>query len=250
MVHLAHVHAIHVHLRVIHLAHVHAIHVHARHIHTTHIHRTHIHAHIIHGQIGNLIHCRYGCGQVFIRCQRATRKSRAIDRLGKNGVGSIICGFNDNVIGFRYAETYFIHADRFYILAISSNHGHFQPGYAHIKKGHGRAIDEAQANLFALAEQGEPAIVWRYPVHQIGIGITGNVRQIALTHAHFTPHGTFGPGGGKAFLFNVRHQVLISALFAIVIITELFQLGVDIGGIFIRPVGQHDDIIPVEGKWL
>ncbi len=135
-----------------------------------------------------------------------------------------------------------------YILAVCCDHSHLQAGNTHIEKAHGRTVDETQTHLLTLAEKASPAICRCLPVHQVGVGITAYVGQIALAHAHLHPHLALGPGACQALFLEIPHQVFVGALIEIVVVAELLQLGIDHRGVFIGPVRQHDHVVTVIGE--
>src|SRR5690606_41461140 len=59
---------------------------------------------------------------------------------------------------------------------------------AHVEIGHRRGIDEAQAQLIAMAERAGPVARGAAPVHQVGVGVGVDVRQVGRGHAHGSPH--------------------------------------------------------------
>ena len=226
--------------------------VHATHVHTTHlvlamVHATHVHAHVRMRQVGHGIHGGYLRRHGRIRREGSPGIAGAINGLGKDGVGAIVRLHND-IVGFSHPDAEFIHGHRLHVLAVRRHHRHLQTRNAHIEETHGRTVDETQAHLLTLTEQSRPTIGRGLAVHEIGIGVTGNVCQIPLAHSHAHPHLALGPGTGQALFLEILHQLAVGPLVEVVVMAEFLQLGIDHRGVLVRPVGQHDHIVAVIGE--
>ena len=81
-----------------------------------------------------------------------------------------------------------------HILAIRCDHRHWQAGDADVEEGHGRAIDDPQANALTRAEQIFQPLFWPASIGEIGIGWRADIGDVSCHHAHLRPHAPFGPG--------------------------------------------------------
>ena len=113
------------------------------------IHARHVHSHIAMAEGWGRVHRGDFGAQVDISRQSAARITGSVDTLGKEGVGGVGFRFDYDIVSFSHAYAEFIDAYRLDILAIGGDYSHFQTGNAHIKNGHGGAVDKAQAHFFA-----------------------------------------------------------------------------------------------------
>ena len=231
------------------LAVVHAGHLHAPHVVPPVAHGTHVHAHVDVGEVGHGIHGRHFRLERGIGRQGTAGIPGTVDGLCEDGIGLVV-GLDDDVIGLGHADAELVHADRFHVLAVGGHHGHFQAGDAHVEEAHGGTVDEAQPHLLPLAEQSRPAIGRRLSVGQVGVGVAAHVGQVTLAHAHLHPHLALVPGARQPLLLQILHQVLVGTLVEVVVMTQLFELGVDVGGILVGPVGEHHHVVPVVAEGL
>jgi len=102
-------------------------------------------------------------GQGDIRSQHAPRVSGAIQRLREDGVGAVVAGLDNHIVGFRHAEPQFLNLHRLHKLAVGGNHLQRKAGNAQIEEGHGRGVDEAQPHPLAPREKSRPALRRRAP---------------------------------------------------------------------------------------
>src|SRR3989344_2374100 len=174
--HLAVVHTCHItlhsasvhpgHLAVIHAAHaaLHAAVVHARHAAV-------IHTHVAHGDQGARIGFGYWSAQPFTCSQSAAGIAGAIHGLGKNGVSLLVSEFDNHVVSLGHGDAQLINADWLDVQAIGRNNRHLQAWNAHVEVGHGRAVNEAQTELFARFENTCPVPIRCLAIHQVGVGV-------------------------------------------------------------------------------
>ena len=203
------------------------------------IHRPH---HVAHGERFGLVERRHRGGHAGARRQRAAGETRAIHRLGENRVG-LVAGRHDHIVGFGDAEADFVHRRRFDVLAVGLNHRHLESRDAHVEKGHRTGVDKAQPHPLARAEQPGPVVRRRGAVHQVGVGVTGNVGEIGRAHAHLVPHLALVERGRQPHAAHVTEKIHRRGLVEIVVIALHLELGVDVMRIFIRPVGQLHHVV-------
>src|SRR5690606_33708297 len=113
----------------------------------------HVHAHIAVSQHRCRVHFRNLALQRGIGSKRASGKTCAVVGLGKQGISAISFRLHNHIVGFSNRNAKFIHRDWLDILTICRDHGHFQPGNAHIENAHGGAVDDAQTHFFTGLEQ-------------------------------------------------------------------------------------------------
>ncbi|MNM52373.1 hypothetical protein D3C81_634510 [compost metagenome] len=241
----------HVHQRVVgfrgrvglhagHIAHGHVAVIHARHAAVVHAG----HAHVIHGHQGAWVQCRQRRYPSRLHRQGAACVASAIHRLGEQGVGRF-GRFDDNVEGFRHGNAKLVDAHRFDVQAIGGDHGHFQAGDAHVEVGHGRAVDEAQPQLFPGAEHPGPVRIRRLAVQQVGVSGAADVRQVGGVHLHFGPHFAIGDGRPPAFFADVVDEVAHGAFVEVVVIGLFFQRLHQADRVFVGPVAEHHHVVAV-----
>ena len=134
---------------------------------------------------------------------------------------------------------------RVYRLAVHGDHGHVEAGNANVEEGHGAGVDEAQADAFAGFESAGPVVGGALPVHQVGIGVAGHVRQVALAHAHAVPHVPVLERFDHPFVAKIAQRVEYGAFIEIVVMAEFFQCGVNMLRIFIAPVREQNHFVTV-----
>src|SRR3546814_5802335 len=66
---------------------------------------------------------------------------------------------------------------RFDVLTVGGNHRHLETRNAYVENGGRRAVDEAQPDLFAGFEDAGPVTRRRGAVHQVGVGVAGDIRS-------------------------------------------------------------------------
>ena len=210
-----------------------------------HVHHAHVHSHVGMGQDRRGIHLRHLGPQRRIGGQIAERIAGPINRLGEYRIGAIVLRLDDDVVGLRDADAEFIDADRLYILAVGRDHGHLQARNTDIEECHRRAVDEAQAYLLAAFEQPHPAVRRRMTVHQEGIGVAGDIRDIAVAHAHVVPHAAPVPHRFDAAFPDLGEQFADGAFAKVIVVAELLQLMVDGVRVLVAPVRQHHHVLAV-----
>ena len=209
------------------------------------VHHRHVHAHVAVRQNRRGIEFRHFGLEGGIGRQRAAGVAAAVDGLGENGVGLLAARLDDHVIGFRHAHADLVHRHRLDVLAIGGHHRHLQPRDAHVEKGHRRRIDETQTDFLAALEQPHPAIGRRDAIHQVGVGVSGDIGNVPVGHAHLVPHAATRPESLPAVLLHLGKRLAQRALAEIVVVREFFQLGIDPRRVFVAPIRQQHDVIAV-----
>src|SRR3989344_524888 len=174
------------HFAVIHTGHVtlHGARAHASHLAVTHAahaalhaavvqarHAAVIHTHVAHCDQGARIGFGYWSAQPFTCSQSAAGIAGAIHGLGKNGVSLLVSEFDNHVVSLGHDDAQLINADWLDVQAIGRNNRHLQAWNAHVEVGHGRAVNEAQTELFARLENTCPVPIRCLAIHQVGVGV-------------------------------------------------------------------------------
>ncbi len=241
-----------------HLRVVHAVHVHARHLRMVHLaggprrrampHGAVVHAahaHVVHADQRARIGRRHRRAKPFGQRQGAAGVAAAVHGLGEEGIGALAARFDDHVVGLGHGDAQLVDADRLDVLSVGGHHGHLQAGNADVEIAHRRGVDEAQAELFAGAEQAGPVAVRRLSVEQVGIGVAADVGEIGGTHLHLGPHLAVGQGRGPAVGADVVDEVADGALVEVVVVGLLLQLGEDALRLLVRPVAEQHHVVAV-----
>jgi len=124
------------------------------------------------------------------------------------------------------------------MLAIALHHSHRQTRQAQVEIGHGRRIDDAQADPFARREQAGPVFRRAMAIDQKAVGGAGHVRNIGRVHPHLAPVDPFA----ERLVLPLEqpcerlplHVIIAARLF------EPLQLNMGMNG---RPVGQDDHML-------
>ena len=219
--------------------------IHATVSHAAHAALGHGAHHVHHAQPLGRIQRRDVGGHARPGRQGAAGIAGAIHGLGEDGIGAVVLGLHDHVVGFAGAEAELVHGHRFDVLTVHVDHGHLQAGNAHVEEALGAAADEAQAHPFAAFEQCRPVAGRRRAVHQVGVGIGGNVGQIRRAHAHPVPHAPLFPGPGKAQGRGVAEEVADRELVEVVVVALLLEFGEHVEGILVGPVGELHHVVPI-----
>src|SRR5690625_7874443 len=85
-----------------------------------------------------------------------------------------------------------------HILPINFDDRHFQTWDTHIKIGHGRPVDETQPDLLTRAKDTSPIVERRGAVHQIGVRMSINIRQVSGCHSHAPPFPAVAQGFSRS----------------------------------------------------
>ena len=144
--------------------------------------------HVGHAQDRSRIHRRHRRAQAFAHRQRAADVAGAAHVLREDRECILAIRRDDHVEGFRCGDAEFLDRHRMHVLAIHRDHGHRQPGNAHIEMRHRRTVDEAQPHLVAAREKPRPVAQRGGAVDQIGVGVRIDVGQIGRRHPHLAPH--------------------------------------------------------------
>jgi hypothetical protein len=247
----AHRHAvlavIHGHRAVVHPGHLPVIHpchramVHAGHAATGHsaAHRTH---HVGHRQPLHGIQLGHRRTQSLAHGQRPARITAAVHRLSENGVG-LVLRLDEHIVGFARAEAKFVDAHRLDVDAVRLHDGHLEAGDAHVVEGVAGAVDEAQAQALAGAEQAGPVAGRRGSVHQVGERCRRQIGQVGRTHAHFVPHLALADRRLQALARGIAEELDRRRLVVVVVVALGLELGEYLHRILIGPVGQlHHEV--------
>ncbi|KAG1543387.1 hypothetical protein G6F50_013996 [Rhizopus delemar] len=177
--------------------------------------------------------------------QRAGGKAGAAHVLAEKGERILASGLHQYVIGLGRCDAELVDADRMDVLAVGGDHGHLQPGDAHVEVGHRGAVDEAQQYLLAAAEQPGPVAGRRGTVHQVGVGVRVDVGDVGRGHSHPPPHATVGQCGRPAVAFHVAQEVRQRALVVVVVRGELLHAPEQRTRAHVGPVRQQDHVLAV-----
>ncbi|MNS31470.1 hypothetical protein D3C72_635270 [compost metagenome] len=128
------------------------------------------HAHVLHGQVGNLAQRRDLSRHAQTRGQGGAAHARTVDGFRHDGIGAVLGGADDDVIGFGHRDLELVDLDRADVLAVGLHHGHGQTRNADVEDRHGRGVDDAQTHPLAGPEQAGPVLLRAVAVDQIGIG--------------------------------------------------------------------------------
>ena len=203
------------------------------------------HAHVVHADQRARIGRRHRRAKPFGQRQGAAGVAAAVHGLGEEGIGALAARFDDHVVGLGHGDAQLVDADRLDVLSVGGHHGHLQAGNADVEIAHRRGVDEAQAELFAGAEQAGPVAVRRLSVEQVGIGVAADVGEIGGTHLHLGPHLAVGQGRGPAVGADVVDEVADGALVEVVVVGLLLQLGEDALRLLVRPVAEQHHVVAV-----
>jgi len=110
-------------------------------------------SHVGHGQLRAGAQRRDFSGHALARGQCRTGEAGPVHGLGEDGVGLVLLGRDDDVIGLGHGDAQFVNLDRLDVVAVGLHHGHLQTGDAHVEIGHGSRVDEPQAHPLTRFEQ-------------------------------------------------------------------------------------------------
>ena len=194
---------------------------------------------------GRRIHLRHLGGQARGRGQGAAGIPGTVDALREQGVGLVSVGLDDHVESFCHAQSHFMKRHRGNRLAVHGNYSHVQAGDADIKEGHGTGVDKPQLDAFTGIELAGPVGVWGLAVHQVGVGIAGDIGQVALAHAHAIPHVPVLERLDHPFVAKVPQGVEHGAFVEVVVVTQFLERGVELLRVFVAPVRQQHYLLAV-----
>ena len=209
-----------------------------------------VHAHIAHGNGRPWIDSGNRGLQALANRQGAPGIPGTVHGLGENGVSLLAFGFDDDIVGFGNGNAELVDRNGFDMLPIRRDNRHLQAGNSHIEIRHGRAVDEAQADFLARLEHARPVTVGGLAVHQVGVGVAAHVSEIGGAHFHLGPHPAVGYRGGPAHFAHIVDEIAHRALVVVVVVGLLLELGQHPCRVFIRPVAEHDHVVPVIGERL
>ncbi len=205
------------------------------------------HAHVLHGQQGALPQRRHLGIHTGARRERAARIETAIDGLGHDGECLIRSGTNHHVVGFGNTDLELVCLHGVDVLTVGLHHRHGQARNAEIVDGHGGGIDDAQAHALTRLEQGRPVILRPMTIDEAGIGGTGHIRDVGRAHAHMPPHHPVLDRRAQSVLAHVPEKITGRALLKIEAVAHLHEPGEDPVRVRECPVGEDENIFPVEG---
>ena len=165
--------------------------------------------------------------------------------MGEDRVG-LVARRDDHVEDFGHPDADLIHRHRLDVLTVGLDHSHLEPRYAHVEKGHRTAVDETQPHLLARTEQPGPVAGRRCAVHEIGVGVGGDIGEIGRAHAHLVPHLAFIESGAEPLVGDVAEKIDGSRLVEVVVVALHLELGKNHHRIFVGPVRQLHHIIAVD----
>jgi len=207
-------------------------------------------SHVGHGQQRTRIDRRHRCTQPFTHRQRAADVAGTGTVLGKEGEGVLAGRFDDHVEGLGGGDADLVHRQRMDVLAVDLDHRHLQARDAHIEVAHRRAVDEAQPDLLAAAEQAGPVAQRSGAVHQVGVGVRVDVRQVGGRHPHAAPGRAVAQGRTQPVVAYVAEEVPYRPLVVVVVLRQLLQAGEQTRRIHVGPVGQEHHVVAVVGERL
>ena len=144
-------------------------------------------AHVGHREQRPWIGIRYRRTQAFAYGERAARESRAVHRLRKDRERVLPARLDDDVERLRHSDPELVNSHRMHVLTIRGDDRHLEAWDADVEVGHRGAVDEPETNPFAGLEQARPVAGRRRAVHQIRVGVAGDVGQIGRRHPHLAP---------------------------------------------------------------
>ena len=205
----------------------------------------HVHAHIHHRALRLFAQRGHGSDHAQARGEGAAGVAATVHAFGHDGIGLVGLRLDHHIEGFGDADLEFVGLDRFDFLAVGRHHGHRQARHADVEIGHGRGIDHPQADTLARREQPRPVGLGVQAVHQIGVGMAGDVGDIAGTHAHIAPGQTVPERVGHTGGTKILGQIAQGALAEVVVVAHLLEPGDDPLRILEGPVVEHDDVLAV-----
>ena len=200
-----------------------------------HVHAGHVHPHILHRQQRTGAQRRDGGDHADLRRKRRADEAGAVDGFGDQSVGGCVGRLDDHVIGFGDADLELVGFDRLDMLAIALHHGHGQAGQADVEIGHGRSVDDAQADTLARRKQPGPVFRRAMAVDEEAVGGAGDVRNIGRVHPHRAPFDALLQGLVLA-LEQIGERLLLHIIIAAHLLEPL-ELNMRVDR---RPVGQDD----------
>ena len=137
-----------------------------------------------------------------------------------------------------------------HVLAVSGDDRHLQPRNPHIEVRHRGAVDESQADALARREDAGPVPGGRRAVHQVCVCGARHVGEIGRVHPHLAPHLAVAHRGAQAVGSDVAPEIAHGPLMEVVVVGSLLQLREHALRTFVRPVGEHHDVLAVVRKGL
>ncbi len=102
-----------------------------------------------------------------------------------------------------------------------------------------------KTHALAGREQPGPVAGRRRAVHEIGVGVAGDVGEVGRAHAHLGPHLPLVARGAEARLVDIAPEARRRHPVEVVVMALDLELGEDPHRILVGPFGQVHDIVPV-----
>jgi hypothetical protein len=231
--------------------------LHPRHCHAamgvlpaSHVHTLHTHAHIGHRAKRSGPTFRDLRAHARARRERAARIAATVHGLGKDGVCPILGRFDDYIVDFCRSHAQFVYHNRLDILPINLHHRHRETGDAHVVESHTGRVDKSQTHSLARTKQSTPVAGWRQTIHQIGVRVAGNIREIGRVHPHPVPTQVVLQRGPKAHAAHIRKELAGCAFLEVVIAPLFLEIGEQRFWRFEAPIREHHHIVTLVAKRL
>jgi hypothetical protein len=137
-----------------------------------------------------------------------------------------------------------------HVLSVHGDYGHLKAWDADVEVRHRRPIDEAQPDALARPEHSRPVDSRRGAVHQIRVGVAGDVGEIGRVHAHLAPRFPIGHCAAKPELADVTKEVTNRTAVKVVVVRLLLQFCEDALRLLVRPVSEHHHVLAVVAEGL
>ena len=212
-------------------------------VHARHVVPRMGHAHVGHGQQARRAQCRHLGLHAGTWRQGGERIAAAVHGFGEQGVGLVLPGLDDHVVGLGHGDTQLIDHHRLHIVAVGLHHGHGQARNAQIEIAHARAVDDAQAHPLARFKQRGPVLLGVMAVDQKTEA--ADVGDIGFHHAHAAPVPTVLHGRRQAIAADLGEEVAKGLLLVVVVVGLFFQIGQGALGLLVLPVEQQHGVLAV-----
>ena len=120
-----------------------------------------------------------------------------------------------------------------------------QPGDPAVEVGHRRGVDEAQPHPLPGTEEPGPVRGRRPAVREEGVGLAGDIGDVAPVHPHRPPGEAFRDRRPPALPPPVPEEVEDRRLVPVVVMREFLEFGEDPFRVLVGPVGEDHDLFPV-----
>ncbi len=115
------------------------------------------------------------------------RETAAVERLGIDGIGAVLAGLDDEVVGLGDADAELVGLDGLDVLAVGLDHRHRKARHAHVVMRHRRGVDDPHPDPLPRPEQRRPVRRRIHAVRGEDVALVGDVEQVGGRHAHLGP---------------------------------------------------------------